>query len=180
MKELVFGQPRGGIFQMAYVVEDLDLAMTHWIRDLKVGPWFRLNGFDGGAGAVYRGGASTSTVDLAMAFAGHMQIELIQPNTEEPSVYKETIDASGYGFHHFGVASDDIDADIAELEAKGYELAFKAYVPTGGYVAYMDGGAGVPGFIELCSATPAFEEMFNRFYRASVDWDGSDPVRAFG
>jgi Glyoxalase/Bleomycin resistance protein/Dioxygenase superfamily len=115
-----------------------------------------------------------------MAFASHMQIELIQPNDEEPSVYKETIDATGYGFHHFGVASDDVDADIAELEARGYALAFKASVPTGGHVAYMDGGPNQPGFLELCAASPAFEELFGRFHQASVDWDGSDPVRPFG
>jgi hypothetical protein len=180
VEELVFGQPRGGIFQMAYIVEDLDAAIAYWVRDLKVGPWFRLNGFDGGHDAVYRGGEYTATVDLAMAFAGHMQIELLQPNDDEPSVYKEMIDAKGYGFHHFGVASDDVEADIAALEAKGYELAFKASVPTGGHVAYMDGGAGQPGFLELCAATPAFEEVFGRFHRASVGWDGDDPVRPFG
>jgi Glyoxalase/Bleomycin resistance protein/Dioxygenase superfamily len=178
--ELVFGQPRGGIFQMAYIVEDLGAAIDYWVRDLGVGPWFRLDGFDGGDDAVHRGERYTATVDLAMAFAGHMQIELIQPNDEEPSVYKETIDARGYGFHHFGVASDDVEAGIAELEAKGYALAFKASVPTGGHVAYMDGGPGQPGFLELCAATPAFEELFGSFHRASVNWDGSDPVRPFG
>jgi hypothetical protein len=179
VERLKFGQPRGGIFQMAYVVEDLDAAINYWIRDLKVGPWFRLNGFDGGPDAIYRGSKSTTSVDLAMSFAGHMQIELIQPNDDEPSVYKETIDAKGYGFHHFGVASDDIEADRAELEAKGYELAFKAAVRSG-YVTYMDGGPGQPGFLELCMATPAFEEGFDRMYRAAADWDGSDPVRTFG
>jgi hypothetical protein len=180
VKELVFGQPRGGIFQMAYVVDDLDAAIDYWVRDLEVGPWFRLDGFDGGDDAVYRGGKYTSTVDLAMAFAGRMQIELIQPNDEEPSVYKVTIDAKGYGFHHFGVASDDVEADIAELEAKGYALAFKAGVPTGGHVTYMDGGPDRPGFLELRAATSAFEELFGRFHQASVGWDGSDPVRPFG
>jgi hypothetical protein len=178
--QLVFGQPRGGIFQMAYVVPDLSAAIDYWVHDLKVGPWFQLDGFDGGDDAVHRGEKYTATVDLAMAFAGHMQIELLQPNDDEPSVYKETIDARGYGFHHFGVASDDVEADIAELEAKGYVLAFKAGVPTGGHVAYMDGGRGQPGFLELCAATPAFEELFGSFHRASLNWNGRDPVRPFG
>jgi hypothetical protein len=180
MDELSFGQPRGGIFQMAFIVQDLDAAIAYWIRDLKVGPWFRLDGFDGGLDAVYRGRRFTGSVDLAMAFAGHMNIELIQPNDDEPSVYRETIDARGYGFHHFGVGSDDVEAGIAELEAKGYELAFKASVPTGGHVAYMDLGPSQPGFLELAAATPGFEEMFGRFHQASVGWDGSDPVRPFG
>jgi len=178
--ELVFGQPRGGIFQLGYIVQDLDAAIEYWIRDLNVGPWFRLDGFDGGDDAVHRGGKYTATVDLAMAFAGHMQIELIQPNDDEPSVYREMIEDRGYGFHHFGVACDDVEAGIAKLEAKGYEMAYKASVPTGGHVAYMDGGPGQPGFLELVASTPGFEEMFGRFHRASIDWDGSAPIRPFG
>ena len=33
-----------------------------------------------------------------MAFAGHMNIELIQPNNSAPSVYREVIERRGYGF----------------------------------------------------------------------------------
>ena len=51
-----------------------------------------------------------------MGFAGRMQIELLQPLDEEPSVYKELLDRSGPGFHHLGVASEDIDADVASIE----------------------------------------------------------------
>lgn len=180
MDELSFGQPRGAVIQLAYVVEDLTTAINDWIRDLGVGPWFRLNGFDGGADAVYRGGPSSARVNLAMAFTGHMQIELIQPTDQEPSVYRETVTDRGYGFHHFGVASDDVEASIAALKGNGYEVAFVASVPTGSRVVYMDGGAGRPGMIELIPAIPAMEEMWGRYYRAAIGWDGTEPVRPFG
>jgi hypothetical protein len=104
---------------------------------------------------------------------------LIQPNDGNPSVYKETIDARGHGCHHLGRASDDIEADIAALESRGYALAFRVGVPTGGDVAYLD-RPGYSSFLELISATRGMEEAFTRFWRASVDWDGSDPVRPFG
>ena len=43
-----------------------------------------------------------------MSFAGHMNIELIQPlNDAEPSVYREWIEKRGYGFHHWGRATDE-------------------------------------------------------------------------
>lgn len=178
--ELSFGQPRGAVIQMAYVVEDLAAAIDGWIRDLGVGPWFRFDGFDGGANAVYRGTPSRARVDLAMAFSGHMQIELIQPTDEEPSVYRDTMTERGFGFHHFGLASDDVPADIAALEANGYRVAFEATVPTGSRVVYLDRGPGQAGMIELIPTSPVMEEMWGRYYRAAVDWDGSEPVRPFG
>ena len=92
----------------------------------------------------------------------------------------EAIERTGHGFHHFGRASDDVDRDIAEMEARGYKLAFRAGVPTGGDVAYMDGGPQCPGFVELISATAGMEQAFTRFWQASVGWDGADPIRPFG
>ncbi len=42
-----FGQPQSGVFQMAYVVEDIQAAMRTWIDELSVGPWFLLPRFAG-------------------------------------------------------------------------------------------------------------------------------------
>ena len=44
----------------------------------------------------------------------------------------------------------------------------------------MGDRADAPGFIELIPATPGMDEMFTRYWRASVDWDGSNPIRPFG
>ena len=177
MGDFAFGGPRGGIIQTAFVVEDIRVSIASWIEDCRVGPWFLLDHFTG-EHPIYRGAPSRADVAIAMAFAGHMQIELIQPNDTHPSVYKETIDARGYGFHHLGRASEDIEGEIAALEGRGYALAFRAGVPTGGDVAYME-RPGYSGFLELITATSAMEEVFTRFWQASRGWDGSDPVRPF-
>lgn len=179
MSDFAFGGPRGGVIQMAYTVRDLDAAIDYWIKYLKVGPWFRLDHWTG-TNAVYRGTASQADMAIAMAFSGHMNIELMQPNDRHPSVYREAIEKKGYGFHHFGRASDDIDRDVGVLEGQGYNPVFRAGVPTGGEVVYMEGGADDPGYLELIPATPAMEDAFTAFWRASVGWDGSDPVRPFG
>jgi hypothetical protein len=178
MPEFGFGQPHGGVIQMAYVVANIENSIDWWVKGLGVGPWFLLDHFTG-IDPIYRGERSTADVAIAMAFAGHMLIELIQPNDDHPSVYKELIFRKGHGFHHFGRASTDINRDIVALEQQGYQLAFRAGVPTGGEVAYMDGGPNAPGFIELIEATPTMDECFTRFWQASVDWDGRDPVRPF-
>lgn len=176
---LGFGQPFGGVMQTAFVVEDVRAAIAHFQRDCGAGPFFLLDHFLN-AGQFYRGAESSADVTIAMGFAGHMQIELIQPLDSNPSVYRETIEQRGYGFHHFGIACADVEAAMPEYLARGYDLAFKAAVPTGGSVAYLEGGdAAAPGFLELIPATQGMDEHFTAMWRASLDWDGSDPVRPF-
>jgi hypothetical protein len=43
----------------------------------------------------------------------------------------------------------------------------------------MDTTAQLPGFVELIELGGAFEPVFNNFYRATIGWDGKDPVRSF-
>ena len=83
MSLLGFGQPQTGVFQMAYVVEDIDASMQRWIDQLKVGPWFLLPHFTG-VDPTYRGEPTDADVALAMAHAGHMLVELIEmdPGTD--------------------------------------------------------------------------------------------------
>ena len=92
MSLVSFGQPDDGIIQMAYVVTDIQAAMELWISKLKVGPWFLLPSFTG-VDPQYRGRPSQADVSLAMSFAGHMNVELIQPNNDAPSVYREVLEA---------------------------------------------------------------------------------------
>jgi hypothetical protein len=178
MSALDFGQPEQAIIQTAYVVPDIEAAIARWVETLRVGPWFLLDRFEGDD-PVYRGAPATSAVTLAMAFTGHMQIELMQPLDDEPSVYRETIERQGYGFHHWGVGSGRFEADIAAAESRGYEVAFRAGVPTGGSVAYLDTHGDLPGFVELIELGDQMEQAFTRFYAAALTWDGTDRIRPF-
>lgn len=178
MSLVSFGQPDDGIIQMAYVVEDIQRSMLDFAKKLKAGPWFLLDHFTG-IDAQYRGQPTNVDVSIAMGFSGHMMIELIQQRNDVPSVYRDMIDKRGYGFHHWGVATWNFDADVDRYRAQGYELAFFARVPSGARVGYMDTTADLPGMVELIELGAAFEPTFNRFYRASIGWDGSDPVRPF-
>jgi hypothetical protein len=173
-----FGQPDDGIIQMCYLVPDIREAMSVWVDKLRVGPWFLLDHFSGDE-PKYRGRDSTADVSLAMSFAGHMNIELIQENNRAPSVYREWIERRGYGFHHWGRASANFDRDVERYQAAGHDLVFLAKVPSGGRVAYMDTTHELPGYVELIELGGGFEPVFSRFYRESIGWDGADPVRSF-
>ena len=37
-----------------------------------------------------------------------------------------------------------------------------------------------PGFVELIPATPGMDDMFTRYWRASLEWKGENPIRPFG
>ncbi|HEX5000112.1 MAG TPA: VOC family protein [Terriglobia bacterium] len=165
--------------QMAYVVKDINDAMHWWMHNCRVGPWFLLESFTGPEQR-YRGEPTSADIKLAMSFSGHMNIELIQPKDNRPSVYKETIDRRGYGFHHLGIAFADVLMERAAFEKRGYSVAFETPVPSGGSVYYLNDETREPGFIELIPATSGMDEMFTKFWKATVDWDGDEPIRPFG
>ena len=72
------------------------------------------------------------------------------------------------------------DADISGVTTwLAKFVAFLAGVPSGGKVGYMDTTAVLPGYTELIELGESFDAVFGRFYRASIAWDGSDPVRSF-
>ena len=126
-----------------------------------------------------RGEPCRAAANVALGFAGHLQIELIEPLGDEPSIHRETVLKYGYGFHHHGVTSTDVFADAAVHEARGYREVFRATVPTGGTVVYLESGLEDAGFLELIPVTPMLDEVFTAMWRASLGWNGDDPIRAF-
>ena len=88
-----FGQPDDGVIQMCYLVPDIRAAMSVWIDKLKVGPWFLLDHFTG-TEPKYRGRDSTADVSLAMSFAGHMNVELIELGSGFEPVFSKFYRAS--------------------------------------------------------------------------------------
>ncbi|MBB6125250.1 VOC family protein [Sphingobium subterraneum] len=173
-----FGQPSRGIIQTAYVVEDLRASVKSWRDTLGVGPWFIADRLSLES-ATYRGNAVEQEIGVAMAFSGHILIELIQPIGDGPSVYHEMIETRGYGFHHVARASDDFDADIAFYAARGHPLVFQALVPTGSRIGYVDTVDTLSGFTELIEYSPPNDLFFTQIYKAALGWDGNDPFRSF-
>ncbi len=176
LRELGFGQLAGGIIQCAYTVADIDKGMADFSSCLGIAPWFVLGPFTAAEGR-YRGQPTDINLTLAIGFAGHMMIELIEQHNEVPSVYRETIAARGHGFHHWAIASTDFDADVARHLAKGYEIAFSDRSPRGVRIVYMDAGSDLPGMIEIIELTEALEKNYTEMYMASRAFDGRDPIR---
>jgi hypothetical protein len=176
---LSFGQPVKGIMQVAYVVPDLRAAIAEWVETLNVGPWFVLDNYRV-QNHLYRGKPTDAGFSIALSFAGHMNIELIQALDDHPSVYKEHIESRGYGFHHWGVVTPDFDRDRERYLAKGMAIAMSMNITGAGRVVFFDSHGKLPGFIEMIEAHPVMERIWASFYGASRSWDGANPIRKVG
>lgn len=181
MKNWNWGQSRNGIIQMAYIVEDIHAAMPAFTRDLGIGPWFVIEHFPFDR-LSYRGTPSTIDITLCLGVSGGMMYELIQQNCSSPSVYQEVRDARGWGFHHYAVGVDPEGYDdlLKDHVGRGADVVLDAHVGVGARAAYVDTRSELHGMIEVIEMVPAVEELFSGIHAASVNWDGSDPIRTLG
>lgn len=179
---LAFGQPAGAIIQVAYTVEDLASAVSHWTRIMNVGPFFVFEHFPL-INHRFRGRPQPLDIDIALAYSGSLCVELIRQNDDGPSSYREVIARrGGHGFHHWGMGVRDFDAQEARLRAAGFDCVSEAEIGgTGGARgAYFDTTAELPGMVELIEMNDRVESLFAQLQSASVDWDGRDPLRPMG
>lgn len=114
----VFGPAR----QVAYIVPDIDAAMAHWHDEHGVGPFLVARNAAPLRNAYYRGEkAATARVNIAFAYVGDMQLELIELIGDTPSLYKEAIDRNITGVHHYAVCVDDFPAAYNWALDNGFE-----------------------------------------------------------
>lgn len=162
----------GPIDQIGFVVADLDQSIAARIRALGLGPWtvFRGVTLDGR----FRGQPTRVTIDVALAYQGEVQIELIQPVDDAPSPYRGANGAPLCGIHHMAWIVDDLDAAVADATARGLSMVFEASNPTT-RVAYLE-AAGDPGtFYEFIEGA-GMREMVAAGIAAARGWDGRDPI----
>lgn len=178
MREFPIEQPTDAVIQIAYAVPDLRAAISWWIEDMGVGPWFVIDRI-GREGTTYRGQPGSAEFAIAMAYSDKMMFELIQPLDDKPSMYKEARERNGYGFHHVAKIRPNARQLAEACEAKGRSIVFHSPTPGGGEVFFIEGGEHAPGYIELVEDNEPTRELFKAVWRASVDWKGDRPIRDF-
>jgi len=162
----------GAFDQIGFLVDDLDASIARWIRHSGVGPWtvFRHVGLDG----QYRGAATRVGMDVALAYQGDIQIELIVATDDAPSPYRAADGTRLLGLHHLARIVDDLDTAVAGARAGGMELVFTAQNPAT-RVAYLE-VPGDPGTLFEFIAGPGMREMCDAGIAAAKAWDGRDAV----
>ena len=171
-----FGQPLGGIAQVAYVVEDLHQGMKDFGEKYNIGPWFYSDEYALKT-AKYKGQPTEMKMGLALGFSGHMCFELIQPLDDKPSVYRDVINKRGYGSHHLGLATRTFEKEVARFQKMGYELVFEGSTPRGIRFAYFDTTTDMPGMLEVIEVNDMQDQFLLLMQQASLNWDGTNPAR---
>lgn len=170
----------GRIRQIGYVVTDIDRAIAGWL-ELGVGPWFVMR--DLTLAARYRGEPCEITQSLALSNSGDMQLELIQQQSEAPSIFTEFLDAHGEGFHQFAYWASDFDATLRTVAEAGWPVVWEGGEDVGTRFAYVEPPAGrarVAQIIEIMELTDITSGMASFVRDAAANWDGSDPIRVLG
>jgi methylmalonyl-CoA/ethylmalonyl-CoA epimerase len=138
---------------VALVVRDMDRAVKYF-EALGVGPFPPFLGGPGMSftGKSVRGEPSDYDMDLRIGRAdmGGLQIELIQP-LKGRSIYDEFLEEKGEGLHHLAFMVEDIDAETAALEKKGFKVVQTGAMPNTRW-AYFEAEASGGMLIELCQA----------------------------
>ncbi|QDH33786.1 VOC family protein [Porphyrobacter sp. YT40] len=173
----------GEVMQLAFVPEDFDAAVRHWTEVMGVGPFFLIEGIHLD-GMKYRGQPTEAVFDLALAYWGEMQIELIRPRDDHPSIYTGEYARVGNGLHHVCILVDDIAEARRVCAEAGAEVMIEGTFGTS-EVIYVDPGAknggGGPGtLVEILQQANDGPDLFGMIKAAGVGWDGSEPLRRLG
>ena len=111
----------GTLFQIGYVVPNMDAALVHLNTTLGAPRFMVLRGIVVENGW-FRGAPETINHSMAFGYVGDMQFEVIEPVSGK-STYSEFLDrAPAGGVHHLGYSVEDYDTATADLLSRGYRL----------------------------------------------------------
>jgi methylmalonyl-CoA/ethylmalonyl-CoA epimerase len=166
----------GPVMQFAYVPKDFDTALRHWTDVMGVGPFFLLENIQL-EGMRYLGQPSDFMFSIALAYWGDIQIELIRPENDEPSIYSGQYGVSGDVLHHVCILTDDIAKARSVSDASGAKVLVEGKVGADGAVLYVDSGGGAGSIVEILQPASGSDALFAMIREASKGWDGKEPVR---
>ena len=161
-------------FQLGYIVDDLLAAAGKWARTFGIGPFHVLPRTR--VDCTYRGAPSGLDVQVGVAQAGPVQIELIQQNDDRPSVYRELTAPGSSLMHQLATVTADYDGQSAHYASLGYELVCEVITPDQ-RVAYFDTVADFGFYVEVIEQSPLFLKHIAAIARTCEQWDGTDPIR---
>lgn len=166
----------GSITQLGYVVRDIRTEMQRWL-DQGVGPWFYVHDVQTD-NFVHRGVPSPMKMSVALANSGDLQIELIQPRNDAPSLYKEFLDSGREGLQHIAYWTNDFQGLYDKALALGYIVGHEGSIGgEQGRFAYLDTEPAFGHIIEISDTSGPKGQFFDYIRQVAAEWDGSEPIR---
>ena len=115
-------QPRRAgkeVIQVGIVVKDVREAAEKLERLIGIGPFEILD--PEYRDLTFHGKVGRYKIRIGLAKAGPIQVELMQPLSGE-TIYEEFARRKGYGLHHLGIRTDNMEESVKEMEAKGIRV----------------------------------------------------------
>ncbi|MET9486574.1 VOC family protein [Nocardia sp. NPDC006630] len=166
----------GNITQLGYVVRDIRTEMQRWI-DQGVGPWFYVHDVQTDD-FTHRGTPSPMKMSVALANSGDLQIELIQPRNDAPSLYKEFLDSGREGLQHIAYWTNDFQGLYDRALGLGYTVGHEGSIGGElGRFAYLDTEESLGHIIEISDISGPKGKFFEYIREVAATWDGSEPIR---
>ncbi len=138
------------VSQIGFVVKDLEQAIIFYTP--LFGEFRTLDAFD--LEWEYRGRPEVSSIKVAFAQSGDVEIELIEWVSGE-TPHKEFLEAGREGLHHVRFLVDDMDEKIRSAKAFGYAPIWHKRFAPGLAAAYLE-REGDPLLIEFYEAKFGF------------------------
>lgn len=166
------------VIQKAWVVRDLEQTAQTWSSALNIGPFYVAEYTPAVFEYIeYRGKPGKLEMKAAIAYAGDVQIELIEPVGSYPCAFFDTVDEGDTGFHHVCYWTDDIEQDLAHYQKQGFSIATQGQIVGGGSrFAYIDAHDSLGCMIELLERRDSTEKLFKGWQESAKTWQAGDPV----
>jgi methylmalonyl-CoA/ethylmalonyl-CoA epimerase len=143
--------PDKKMLHIGIVVKDIETSLTNWIKftGLERPEIIIAEGHEANP-TQYRGNPSNAKAKLAFLSLENLQVELIEPIGDEPSHWKEFLDAHGESVHHiaFEVKGMEEQQYIVNYEKNGLPMVQHGGWDGGEY-GYMDGLTSLGVTVEL-------------------------------
>ncbi len=160
-------------FQVAYLVDDLDVAVARWTALFGAGP-FAITEHHRTDRFMYRGTSQEADVSYAFGYLDDVMIQFIVQHDDTPSIYREMYAVGESGYHHVAYLVHDFEAEYDRLQASGFEPACRLHAD-GVDAAYFDTREVTGGFTEIHGDPPHILGAFatwrraHELYRPGVD-----------
>lgn len=164
--------------QLAYKVNDLEVAATAHHRQFGSGPFFVLRHV---ALASSQHRRMERPFDHSSAYGqwGSVMVELVVQHNPDPSALHDMFPhGSGKeGLHHAALFVDDLEAEIARFASEGAPLAQLSVTQTGTAFAFVDTRASLGHMLELYEPSAQLTGFYDFVAEAAKGWDGRDLLR---
>lgn len=137
------------IVQIGILAHDVRKTAKKWadflqveVPEIEVSPGYEKSQ------AVYRGKPCHALLYQAFFDFDNIQVEIIQPADDTPSIWRECLDRDGEGLHHISFGVKNMAGNIEKCEELGMPVLQKGEYPNGRY-AYLDALGSLKVILEL-------------------------------